>query len=89
MFLIYNPSPRRDKVSDIKILGLKIQDLPTEIILDLASPGGRKVLERAIESLQSEVLYNSSFDEAALNGRVDARVVAHFRTKLGWCNCKI
>ena len=62
-------------MEEIKTLDLTVQDLPKEVTLDLSESGGDAVLTDAIESLKSEVLYNSRFDDASVNGCVDAEVV--------------
>lgn len=62
-------------MEEIKTLDLTVQDLPKDVTLDLSESGGDAVLTDAIESLKSEVLYNSRFDDATVNGHVDAEVV--------------
>ena len=62
-------------MTEIKTLEITVQDLPKEVVLDLADSGGESILQDAIESLKSEVLYNSRFDDVAANGTVSAEVV--------------
>lgn len=62
-------------MNEIRTLELTVQDLPKEVTLDLSDSGGEAVLQNAIESLKSEVLYNSRFDGAAANGSLETEIL--------------
>jgi hypothetical protein len=64
-------------MNQIRTLEFTVQDLPKEVTLDLADAGGEALLKSAIESLESEVLYNSRFDDDTAEGTLTAEVLDH------------
>ena len=48
---------------NLEILELKINDLPKDITIEMPSNSTEKDVERMIESLKAQLVYNSSFDE--------------------------
>jgi hypothetical protein len=47
----------------LEILDIKFKDLPKDLVIEMPSDATELDVERMIESLKAQLIYNSSFDE--------------------------